>query len=74
MSAPAFRITAIVFLILACGCGRFAVADDELDSVMYEDPHVEFPPPVPVFPEKLKQLWLEALAHPEADLKRDVAR
>ncbi len=74
MSAPAFRITAILFLILACGCGRFAVADDELDSVMYEDPHVEFPPPVPVFPEKLKQLWLEALTHPEADLKRDVAR
>ena len=74
MSAPAFRITVIVFLILACGAGRFAVADDELDSVMYEDLHVEFPPPVPVFSEKLKQLWLEALAHPEADLKRDVAR
>ncbi len=45
----------------------------QVESVMDTDPHFELPGEVPVFSPKLKPLWLEALAQPEADLKRRVA-
>ncbi|MCH7988522.1 MAG: hypothetical protein IID46_05135, partial [Planctomycetes bacterium] len=54
-----------------------AVRGDEIaiDSAMYNDPQVEVPPRITVFSTRaqLKSLWLNALAHPESDLKRQVA-
>ena len=48
--------------------------DVELDSARYQDPKIELPEPAPAFSPRLKPLWLEALARPETDLKRQAAR
>lgn len=47
--------------------------DADVDSAMDHDPSVPHPPPVPVFADNLKPLWLEAFAQPEVDLKRLIA-
>src|SRR5262245_64744160 len=48
----------------------------DLDTIRETDPAlgaVDAGPPVVKFHPRLKALWLEALARPEADLKRQVA-
>ncbi len=40
---------------------------------MYSDPTLDIPPAIPGFHPRLKELWLEALARPEVDLKRQAA-
>ncbi len=48
-----------------------AVAEIRPDFLMDSDPRLdELPPPVPVFPQGCLELWLEALARPEADMQR----
>jgi len=44
-----------------------------IDNVSYESPLIEVTPKNRVFPPRAKELWLEALARPEADLKRQAA-
>ena len=46
----------------------------DLDTARYQDPKIELPEPIPAFSPRLKPLWLEALARPEVDLKRQAAR
>ncbi|HUG91211.1 MAG TPA: HEAT repeat domain-containing protein [Planctomycetaceae bacterium] len=69
----ALRVSLSLGLVLGASCVASAVAgpiDPEVDSAMEQDPLLPSPAPVPVFPERLKPLWIEALAQPEADLKR----
>jgi HEAT repeat protein len=47
--------------------------DDVIDSVMYHDPDLPMPREVITFNPKLKQVWLDALARPEIDLKTQAA-
>ncbi|HUG92773.1 MAG TPA: hypothetical protein VML55_18170 [Planctomycetaceae bacterium] len=47
--------------------------DPEVDSALEQDPCIPNLDPVPVVSERLKSLWLEALAQPEIDVKRLVA-
>jgi PBS lyase HEAT-like repeat len=44
--------------------------DPEIDSAMEQDPAHAVPDPILTYSPRLKTLWLEALARPEADLKR----
>jgi hypothetical protein len=63
--------------LVVCAAVGGDVRGDEIaiDSAMYNDPQVEVPPRITVFSTRsqLKSLWLTALAHPESDLKRQVA-
>ena len=43
------------------------------DYEMDHDPEISVPPAVKVFSERLKGMWLEALARPEADMQRMAA-
>src|SRR5262245_21113053 len=47
--------------------------DPVVDSIMYRDPDLPTSRAVRVFPDRLLQLWLEALERPEKDLKNRVA-
>jgi HEAT repeat protein len=49
-------------------------ADDPIDSPMYRDPEIPMPRVVTTFDPRLKDLWLQALARPEADLKCQAAQ
>jgi len=46
----------------------------EVDAARHADPVIPTPPTITRFSSKLKPLWLEALAHPEADLRREAAQ
>ena len=41
---------------------------------MFDDPKLELPGPIRTFSPGLKPLWLQALAGPEADLRRQAAQ
>ncbi len=69
----ALTLTAALALALTVMAGVRRAAGIEVDSAMFQDPKIEYPPPIPTFSPKLKPLWLEALAHPEADLQRQAA-
>ena len=58
-------------LIAPAPAGR--ASEVEVDSARHQDPKIEFPSPIVTFSPKLKPLWLTALAHQEADLKRQAA-
>lgn len=62
--------TALVVLLCLNWAAVAADRDDSLPMIMYEDPEVTVPPVRRVFHDRLKPLWLQALARPETDLKR----
>lgn len=45
----------------------------EVDNIMYQDPHLVTPEAEKVFSPRLKTLWLEAMAQPNADLQTQAA-
>jgi HEAT repeat protein len=64
--------------IIGCGllwCVLAGRASGEIvpSFALDEDPELKPPPPIVVFPEKHRPLWLAALARPEADLQRQAA-
>jgi hypothetical protein len=69
------RLTIMGLLSLAVLSGDVSGDEIQIDSAMYNDPKIEIPSPIKVFSTKsqFKSLWLQALAHPESDLKRQVA-
>jgi HEAT repeat protein len=71
--APLIATCAAVGIAICAAAAEAGPIDPDVDSAMAQDPLVPLVPPVPVFSEGLKPLWLEALARPEADLKRLVA-
>jgi HEAT repeat protein len=62
----------IAVLLLFCSAGS-ARGEIRLDFEMDHDPEIHIPAAVTVFSNRLKPLWLEALARPEADLQRMAA-
>ncbi len=69
----AIRLFVFVAAVLVCWCLPATAEDGEIDSIMYRDPHIEPVKTENVFSPRLKPLWLEALARPEVDLKRQAA-
>jgi HEAT repeat protein len=63
---------ALVVLLLPSMAGR--AEEVEVDLARYQDPKIEIPEPPRAFSPRLKPLWLEALARPEVDLKRQAAQ
>ncbi len=51
-----------------------ASAENRIDSPMYNQPELPAPEIVLVFSDKAKELWLKALARPEADMRRQAAQ
>src|SRR5207247_1101142 len=51
-----------------------SAAENPIDSPMYHDPELPMPKVVPAHLDKVKPLWLKALARPEADVKRQAAQ
>ena len=65
------RCSFVLWLSLTAG---MATAEEiRPDFVTDHDPDIRPPASVIVFPERLKRLWLEALARPEADMQRMTA-
>jgi hypothetical protein len=60
-------------LLLCFASPLAAAADDVLDSVMYNDPHIPAARVVKVFPPRLTSLWVQALERPEDDLRCQAA-
>src|SRR6476661_3096602 len=71
ISCFAFRISPLLFAALFGGHGLARAV--ELDHARDTDPVLEKQRIVHTFDSRLKGLWLEALARPEADLKRQAA-
>ena len=67
------RTAVAAFAILAPTLCAGHAAEIQVDSAMYLDPRIEPPGVVAAFSSKLKPLWLQALARPEADLQRQAA-
>ena len=63
----------MILLLIATMSGVAPAADFELEHPMYNDPKIEFPPPIPYFSPALKPLWLKALNHTESDLQQQIA-
>ena len=59
-----------VALMLLFGSAAVARAEIRSSFLMLNDPEIHVPPTVNVFAPRLKGLWLEALARPEADMQR----
>lgn len=75
---PWMRLTREVLILLtillaACPVSLAAADGESLDNLMYQDPEITFPEPIRVFSDRLKPLWLEALASSEVDLQRQAA-
>jgi HEAT repeat protein len=75
------RAIAVSALLAALASGYVVLAtptspgaEVEIDSARRQDPKIEIPSPNVAFSPTLKPLWLEALARPEADLKRQAAQ
>ncbi len=66
-----WMLLALLGLVVVAAAGR--AAELEVDFAMDDDPRFEPPPTITTFSPKLKPLWLEALAGPEADLQRQAA-
>src|SRR5438067_10008068 len=66
---PRTRPTALLVMCLLSPCHAAAEPDSPIDDAMYRDPDLPVPRVVKTFHPRLKDLWLEALARPEADLK-----
>ncbi len=64
------QIVLVAMFWLSLSESSFAI---EADTVYPTDPAFETAPTVPGFSPRLKTLWLEALARPEIDLKRQAA-
>ena len=70
----AFRVFTVVLPALIGVLPEVSAAEVRgIDSAMYFDPHFVLVAPTRVFSPKLKPLWLQALARPEADLQRQAA-
>lgn len=65
--------TCCCLIAWAVSAGVAAATEPVLDSAMEQDPLLVVPESNIVFSKKLKPLWSKALAHPEADLQRQVA-
>jgi HEAT repeat protein len=63
------RLVAVVGAALLLAAPAARAFDDLIDSPMYHDPELAGPPPVLVFPEEAKALWLKALERPEAEVR-----
>ena len=75
-AAPIRFLKPILLLWAACIIVFASAASAEeawLDNISYLDPKFTIPPKHNVFAPRLKELWLEALSRPEADLKRQAA-
>lgn len=68
----ASRLGLLVVFLLAVAGPAFAY-DEAMDKVMFLDPAPPRPGRVAFFPKELIPLWLQALARPEADMKRMAA-
>jgi HEAT repeat protein len=66
-------VCAAVGAVIGTGQAGAGSIDPDVDSAMAQDPLIPTVPPVSVFSQRLKPLWLEAFARPEAELKRLVA-
>ena len=72
-SATTLPAMAILLWIALGGIPRDAAWSLEVDSTLDEDIRFQPQPEVKQFSEKLKPLWVEALKHPEIELKRQAA-
>lgn len=70
----AHRLILLLLTALACGgswpLDRLLAAEWEVDHAMYQDPELKLPPWRVLFSKKLKPLWLQALARPDAEMRR----
>ena len=67
-----FTVTVLCLVLVTTAPGNTAAL--QLDSLMERDPNIVSPKVLKkVFSPKLKPLWLEAMARPEVDLKRQAA-
>ncbi len=59
-------------LLVLCVCGGTSISRAEIrpEYLMDHDPEIHIAPPVKRFSPKLRELWLAALARPEADMQR----
>jgi HEAT repeat protein len=76
MGTLAAQIRSMAWMALAIICVEEPAEATDLDTIREQDPPlgaVDPGPPVVKFHPRLKSLWLEALARPEADLKRQAA-
>ncbi|MEX2286512.1 MAG: HEAT repeat domain-containing protein [Planctomycetaceae bacterium] len=65
----------IIVAVLAAFCGSESrAAEIVIESTMFNDPKIEVTPEHLAFDPRLKELWLQALARPEADLKIEAAK
>lgn len=69
-----FPRASVVVLALAAPAFAGPAADVEVSFVMHEDPRIELAAPIVGFLPGLKPLWLEALAGPEVELRRQAAQ
>jgi HEAT repeat protein len=70
MSHSKFIRSWLLLVLSACGSASIVRAEIRPDYLMDHDPEIHVAPPVKEFSPKLRQLWLAALARPEADMQR----